>query len=256
MTPALTRRLLDELPPHVRLFVMYGQTEASARLSYVPPDRLREKLGSIGIAIPGVTLTIRGEDGRECAPGEVGELVAAGENLMQGYWNDPAETALVLKEDGLHTGDLGRKDDDGFIFLVDRIKNMIKVGANRVSPREIEDVIAEVAGVAEVCVAGVPDELLGEAVEAFVVVAPGADVSAAAHPRPLPRRPRALQGPAWRALQGRTSERAPRARSCAASSVSPSNPRLIRPAKGAERLEPGRRERLGVSIDRLLELWG
>jgi acyl-CoA synthetase (AMP-forming)/AMP-acid ligase II len=178
MTAALTRRLIDELPPHVQLFVMYGQTEASPRLSYVPPERLREKLGSIGIAIPGVTLTIRDEHGRECAPGEVGEVVAAGENLMQGYWNDPAETALVLKADGLHTGDLGRKDDDGFIFLVDRIKNMIKVGANRVSPREIEDVIAEVAGVAEVCVAGVPDELLGEAVEAFVVVAPGADVSA------------------------------------------------------------------------------
>ena len=200
MTPALTRRLLDELPPHIRLFVMYGQTEASARLSYVPPERLREKLGSIGIAIPGVTLTIRAEDGRECAPGEVGELVAAGENLMQGYWNDPAETALVLKEDGLHTGDLGRKDDDGYIFLVDRIKNMIKVGANRVSPREIEDVIAEVPGVAEVCVAGVPDELLGEAVEAFVVVAPGADVSAETHPRPLPRRARPLQGAARRAL--------------------------------------------------------
>ncbi len=180
MTAALTRRLLDEMPAHVRLFVMYGQTEASARLSYVPPERLREKLGSIGIGIPGVTLTVRDEDGRECAPGEVGEVVASGENIMQGYWNDPAETALVLKADGLHTGDLGRKDEDGFIFLVDRIKNMIKVGANRVSPREIEDVIAEVTGVAEVCVAGVPDELLGEAVEAFVVVTPGADVSAEA----------------------------------------------------------------------------
>lgn len=178
MTAALTRRLLDELPGHVRLFVMYGQTEASARLSYVPPERLREKLGSIGIPIPGVSLTIRDEQGRECAAGEVGEVVAAGENLMQGYWNDPAETALVLKGDGLHTGDLGRRDADGFIFLVDRIKNMIKVGANRVSPREIEDVIAEVAGVAEVCVAGVPDELLGEAVEAFVVIAPGAVVAA------------------------------------------------------------------------------
>jgi acyl-CoA synthetase (AMP-forming)/AMP-acid ligase II len=176
MTAALTRRLLDELPSHVRLYVMYGQTEASARLSYVPPERLREKLGSIGMPIPGVSLTVRDEHGHECGPGEVGEVVAAGENLMQGYWNDPVETAIVLKSDGLHTGDLGRKDEDGFIFLVDRIKNMIKVGANRVGPREIEDVIAEVAGVAEVCVAGVPDELLGEAVEAFVVVAPGAEV--------------------------------------------------------------------------------
>lgn len=178
MTGALTRRLLAELPPHVTLYVMYGQTEASARLSYVPPARLREKLGSIGIGIPGVTLTIRDEHGAECAPGAVGEVVAAGENLMQGYWNDPAETALVLKDDGLHTGDLGRKDDDGYVFLVDRIKNMIKVGANRVSPREIEDVIAEIAGVGEVCVAGVPDEFLGEAVEAFVVLAPGAAVPA------------------------------------------------------------------------------
>jgi long-chain acyl-CoA synthetase len=158
--------------------VMYGQTEASARLSYVPPERLPKKLGSIGIGIPGVTLTVRDEQGHECAPGQVGEVVAAGENLMQGYWNDPGETALVLKDDGLHTGDLGRRDDDGFIFLVDRIKNMIKAGANRVSPREIEDVIAEVPGVTEVCVAGMPDELLGEAVEAFVVVASGADVSA------------------------------------------------------------------------------
>ena len=178
MTPALTRRLIDELPSHIRLFVMYGQTEASARLSYVPPERLREKLGSIGIAIPGVTLTIRDENGRECAQGEVGEVVADGENLMRGYWNAPEETALVLKADGLHTGDLGRKDEDGFIFLVDRIKNMIKVGANRVSPREIEDVIAEEEGVADVCVVGVPDELLGEAAEAFVVLAPGAKVLA------------------------------------------------------------------------------
>ena len=179
MTAALTRRLLAELPPHVKLYVMYGQTEASARLSYVPPERLREKLGSIGIGIPGVDLTIRDEDGRECAPGEVGEVVAAGENLMVGYWNDPVETALVLKADGLHTGDLGRQDQDGYIYLVDRIKNMIKVGANRVSPREIEDVIAEVAGVAEVCVVGVPDEFLGEAIEAFVVLAPGSAIAPA-----------------------------------------------------------------------------
>ncbi len=202
MTAALTRRLLDEFPPHVRLFVMYGQTEASARLSYVPPERLREKLGSIGIPIPGVSLTIRDEHGRECAPGEVGEVVAAGENLMQGYWNDPAETALVLKSDGLHTGDLGRKDDDGFIFLVDRIKNMIKVGANRVSPREIEDVIAEVAGVAEVCVAGVPDELArrgGGGVRRGRAGRPG---PARTHPRPLPREPRPLQGAPRRALPG------------------------------------------------------
>ena len=85
-------------------------------------------------------------DGR----GEVGEVVASGPNIMQGYWNDPAETALVLKQGRLHKGDLGRVDEDGDIWLVDRIKNMIKAGANRVSAKEVEEVIAEVACV-QVC---------------------------------------------------------------------------------------------------------
>ncbi len=259
MTAALTRRLLDEMPPHVRLFVMYGQTEASARLSYVPPGRLREKLGSIGIGIPGVTLTIRDEQGRECAPGEVGEVVAAGDNLMQGYWNAPEETALVLKEDGLHTGDLGRKDEDGFIFLVDRIKNMIKVGANRVSPREIEDVIAEVEGVAEVCVAGVPDELLGEAVEAFVVVAPGAEVSRErilAHCREYLA---VLQGPARRALPGfaaaqrRRQGRAQRAGAQSLGGLSRHSRDRPLPAVGTGAEEVDEQRELPDELDRLLQ---
>jgi len=175
MSAALQRRLREALPARIRLFVMYGQTEASARLSWVPPERLPQKYGSIGIGIPGVELTVRRPDGSECEPGEVGEVVARGDNIMQGYWNDPRETATVLFPDGLHTGDLGRKDADGYIWLVDRAKNMIKVGANRVSAKEIEEAIAEVPGVQEVCVVGVEDELLGEAIEAFVVPAPAGD---------------------------------------------------------------------------------
>lgn len=171
MPPALTRRLLAAFSPRVQLFVMYGQTEAAARLAYVPPERLPEKVGSIGIAIPGVELTVRRRDGSECDPGEVGELVARGANIMQGYWNDPAETDLVLENGALRTGDLGRRDEEGFITIVDRAKNMIKAGANRVSAKEIEDVIAEIEGVVEVSVVGVPDELLGEAIAAFVVPA-------------------------------------------------------------------------------------
>ncbi|HOX25362.1 MAG TPA: class I adenylate-forming enzyme family protein [Candidatus Krumholzibacteria bacterium] len=178
MTPALQRQLRETLPARIRLFVMYGQTEASARLSWVPPERLPEKYGSIGVGIPGVSLTVRRADGSECATGEVGEVVAQGDNIMQGYWNDPAETALVLFPDGLHTGDLGRRDEDGYIWLVDRIKNMIKTGANRVSAKEVEETIAEVAGVQEVCVVGVPDELLGEAIEAYVVLRPGSALAA------------------------------------------------------------------------------
>jgi acyl-CoA synthetase (AMP-forming)/AMP-acid ligase II len=178
MAVALQRRLRAALPDHVALHVMYGQTEASARLSHVPPDRLAEKFGSIGVAIPGVELTVRREDGGECAVGEVGEVVAQGPNVMRGYWNAPEETAAVLKADGLHTGDLGRRDADGFLWLVDRLKNMVKVGAHRVSAREVEEVIAGLGGVQEACVVGVPDDLLGEALEAFVVPAPGAQLAA------------------------------------------------------------------------------
>ncbi len=169
MAPALVLRIRDALPERIRLFIMYGQTEGSARLSYLPPERLREKLGSIGIGIPGVSLTVRREDGGECDVGEVGEIVAAGDNIMRGYWNDPEETARVLKNGRLHTGDLGRRDEDGFIFVVDRLKNMIKSGAHRVSSKEIEETILELPGVVEACVIGVPDGLLGEAIEAYVV---------------------------------------------------------------------------------------
>lgn len=174
MAPALVRRVRDAFAGRARLFVMYGQTEACARLSWVPPERLDEKLGSIGIGIPGVELLVRREDGSDCAVDEVGQVVARGANIMQGYWNDPAETALVLTPDGdLLTGDLGRRDAEGYIYLVDRIKNMIKAGANRVSAKEVEDAIAEVQGVEQVCVIGVPDDLLGEAIEAHVVPVPG-----------------------------------------------------------------------------------
>jgi acyl-CoA synthetase (AMP-forming)/AMP-acid ligase II len=179
MSPALQRRLRETLPERIRLFIMYGQTEASPRLSWLPPERLPGKYGSIGVAIPGVSLRVQRADGSECEVDEVGEVVASGENIMEGYWEDPEETARVLFADGLHTGDLGRRDADGYIWLVDRVKNMIKVGANRVSAKEVEETIAEVAGVQEVCVIGVADELLGEAIEAHVVPAPASGLEAA-----------------------------------------------------------------------------
>jgi len=176
MAPALTRRIHAALPADVKLIVMYGQTEGSARLAWLPPEHLPEKIGSIGRGIPGVSLTVRRPDGSECDVGEVGEIVAAGPNIMRGYWNDPEETARVLHPDGLHTGDLAYRDADGFLFIVDRVKNMIKAGANRVSPRQIEDVILELPEVAEAAVIGVPDELLGEAIVACLVPAPGVEL--------------------------------------------------------------------------------
>lgn len=160
--------------PQVALFVMYGQTEATARLTYLPPARLEEKLGSAGRAIPGVTLEIRDEHGRPMPSGTVGEIYARGDNIMRGYWNDADTTAQVLRDGWLKTGDLARMDEDGFIFIEGRLSDMIKSGAHRINPKEIEEVIAEVDGVAEVAVVGVPDDILGQTIRAVIVPQPGA----------------------------------------------------------------------------------
>lgn len=162
------------LLPHVRFYVMYGQTEATARLAWLPPERLEEKPGSIGVAIPGVEIDIRDEQGRPVAAGEVGELWARGGNVMLGYWKEPGATAAVLEGEWLKSGDLARRDEEGFLYLVGRRSEMIKSGAHRISPAEIEEVIARLEGVREVAVAGIPDPLLGEAIKAVVVLQPGA----------------------------------------------------------------------------------
>jgi acyl-CoA synthetase (AMP-forming)/AMP-acid ligase II len=177
MAPELTRRLIAALPGK-RVFVMYGATEASARLTYVPPDDLPRKIGSVGRAIPGVTIEVLREDGRRAATGEIGEVVAAGPNIMEGYWNDPAETAVVLDAAGYHTGDLGWLDEDGFLWLAGRAREQIKSGAHRIHPKEIEEVILEHPAVHEAAVVGVPDETLGEAIHAFVVLREGASADA------------------------------------------------------------------------------
>lgn len=168
MAPALTQRLRSCLTS-ARLFVMYGATEASARLTYLPPERLSDKLGSIGIPIPNVQITVRDEAGTPQAPLQEGHVCATGPNIMQGYWQDPEETAKALKPWGLVTGDLGYQDQDGFFFLTGRKKEMLKVGGERVSPKEIEDTIIASQLVHEAAVIGRPDELLYEVPEAFVV---------------------------------------------------------------------------------------
>ena len=157
-----------------RLFVMYGQTEATARLSYLPPDRAEEKAGSIGIPIPGVELRVVDEQGRELPPGEVGELVARGANVTPGYLDEPKETAAILHDGWLWTGDLAERDADGFLYHRGRAKEILKIGGHRVSPIEIEEVIARHPAVDEAAVIGVRHELLGEAPLAFVVPRPGA----------------------------------------------------------------------------------
>lgn len=171
------REILDSFPA-VRFFLMYGQTEGTARLSYLPPDRLADKLGSIGKGLPSTKLEVVGPDGTPVAPGsdQIGEIVASGDNIALGYWNDPSETARYFRNGRLHTGDLARVDADGFIFIVERERDMIKCSGHRVSAKEVEDVIAEIPEVVEVAVLGAPHELLGEAIKAFVVPARGARI--------------------------------------------------------------------------------
>jgi long-chain acyl-CoA synthetase len=176
MPPDLTRRVRSAFPT-ARLFVMYGQTEASARLAWLPPERLDEKLGSAGIAIPGVELSIIDEQGRELPRGEDGEVLARGPNIMRGYWRDPEESARALQHGGLRTGDLGHQDEDGFLWLIGRQSEIIKSGGHRIGPGEIEAALLRHPDIDECGVCGRPDEELGEAIVAFVVLREGAQPS-------------------------------------------------------------------------------
>jgi acyl-CoA synthetase (AMP-forming)/AMP-acid ligase II len=168
MRPDTIRWVREAFAP-ARLFVMYGQTEATARLAYLPPERGEEKLGSIGIAIPGVTLEVVDEAGRAVPTGTVGHLVARGENVTSGYLDAPEETRAILHDGWLWTGDLARRDPDGFLFIEGRAKDILKIGGYRVSPNEIEQVLAAHPAVAEVVVVGAPDPIQGEIALAFVV---------------------------------------------------------------------------------------
>lgn len=162
-------RELREALPQTQVFIMYGQTEATARLSYLPPPLLDSKLGSVGKGIPGVRLQVLNQAGRGVRPGEVGEIVAEGANVTQGYWRDPRETAAVFRQGKLYTGDLATVDEDGFIYIVDRAKDFLKCGGKRVSCRDVEKRLLEFPCLLEAAVVGTADDVLGEAVNAFLV---------------------------------------------------------------------------------------
>jgi long-chain acyl-CoA synthetase len=169
MSREVKEKLLLALPSHTKLYVMYGATEASARLTYVEPERLAGKLDSIGRAIPGVSVRVLDDKGREVPPGESGELVASGANIMQGYWKDAKATACALDRNGYHTGDLGYQDEDGYLYVTGRKDDLLKVGGHRIDPQEIEDAMMATGQLLEVAVLGVEDELLGKRLVAVAV---------------------------------------------------------------------------------------
>jgi len=172
---ALPAVVVDELraaQPQAQLFVMYGQTEATARLSYLPPDRLQDKRGSIGRGIPGVELTVRHPSGRPVVPGEQGEIYARGENVSPGYLDDPEGTADKFTAHGLRTGDLAVVDEDGFIYVVDRVDDFIKSWGHRVSSQEVEACALRLLDLVQAAAVGVPDAAAGEAIALFVTRTP------------------------------------------------------------------------------------
>lgn len=164
-----TQKEVAEVFSRSELFVMYGATEAGPRLTYVPPDRLSEKWGSIGRAVENVEVFVADGRGNRLAAGQEGEIVARGSNIMAGYWRDPEGTDEVLRDGIYYTGDLGVMDDDGYVFIVGRKKEIIKAGGFRVSSKEVEEALLEHADIHEVAVIGVVDELFGEAIKAFIV---------------------------------------------------------------------------------------
>jgi long-chain acyl-CoA synthetase len=182
---AETKKRFEELTGG-RIVEGYSLTEATMA-AFVNPFRGPNKIGSVGMPMPDVNVKIvDSDDGkREIPTGEVGEVIINAPQLMRGYWNNPEETANMLRkaDDGstwLYTGDLGYLDEDGYLFLVDRKKDLIKTSGYQVWPREIEEVIAAHPAVAEVGVAGVPDERKGEIITAWVVPRPGQSVDAEA----------------------------------------------------------------------------
>ncbi len=150
----------------------YGPTESSP-VATVNPIYGINKPGSIGKPIPNVELSIRDDDGRELPVGEIGEICICGGNVMRGYWNQPEETAKVLRGGWLYTGDVGYRDAEGYYYITDRKKDMLLVNGINVYPREIEEVIYQFPGVKEAAVVGVPDVRKGEQPVAFVTMAEG-----------------------------------------------------------------------------------
>ena len=163
----------------------FGQAESIITITHLPKhehivsdDLEREKrLASVGREYPGVQIKVVNEKGKECAPGEIGEVITKSDLVMKGYWNRPEQTADALKQGWLYTGDLGYEDEKGYLYLMDRKHGKIITGGLNVYPREVEEVLAQHKVIAEVCVFGVPDPKWGEAVTAVVILRSGANTS-------------------------------------------------------------------------------
>ena len=180
--PVKHLRSLRKLVLQAKIFNMYGLTEC-VRVSYLVGQELDKRPSSVGIVMPDCEVFIVDEAGNEVAPGEIGELVVKGSNVAQGYWNAPDLTGKVFKNGLypvgriLYTGDYFKRDAEGFLYFLGRKDDMINSSAERISPKEVENIIQNLDGVAEVAVVGVPDEILGQAIKAFIVPSDGTQLA-------------------------------------------------------------------------------
>jgi acyl-CoA ligase (AMP-forming) (exosortase A-associated) len=177
--PQNVLKLLRQALPATKIFLMYGLTEAF-RSTYLPPEELDRRPTSMGKAIPDTEILVINEDGELCKPGEIGELVHRGPTVSLGYWGRPEDTSKVLRPNPLlppelgdcekvcYSGDLVKMDDDGFLYFVGRRDTMIKSSGYRISPTEVEEVIFSSGTVRHTAVIGIPDEVLGQTIKAFV----------------------------------------------------------------------------------------
>jgi long-chain acyl-CoA synthetase len=175
---------LRKLVPHAKIYSMYGLTECK-RVSYLPPDQIDIRPTSVGRGMPNEEVYILDDQGKRAGPGVTGELVIRGSNVMKGYWENPAATEKVLTpgpfpgEKVLHSGDLFRADEEGYLYFVGRKDDIIKCRGEKVAPKEVEEVLYSLPGVAHAAVVGIPDETLGQAILAVIVPQPGVQLTAA-----------------------------------------------------------------------------
>ena len=182
--PQAVLKVLRQSLPTTKVFLMYGLTEAF-RSTYLPPEELDKRPTSMGKAIPDTEILVLNEDGQLCKPGETGELVHRGPTVSLGYWNRSEETARALRSNPLlppemgdcekvcYSGDLVRMDEDGFLYFVGRRDTMIKSSGFRISPTEVEEVLFQTGKVRGAAVIGIPDDVLGQTIKAFVVARDG-----------------------------------------------------------------------------------
>lgn len=169
---------LRALFPQVKLYSMYGLTECK-RVTYLPPEQIDIRPGSVGRGMPNEEVYLVDEQGTRLGPGSTGELVIRGANVMKGYWEAPEATDKVLKpgplpgEKVLYSGDLFRTDEEGYLYFISRKDDIIKTRGEKVSPKEVEEVLYGMVGVAEAVVIGVPDAVLGEVIQAVVRLSKG-----------------------------------------------------------------------------------